>query len=343
MQHVLFLISCFIQHEEGLPQIKEGDPEQLMLPVQPDGTLVNEELNHMNKEASDLMLQDQPAESMRHEELQKMNPVSAEATGCFKQNQTPENIAIADEAMKRFGYMEEGTSGMMHLYQQAQAESIKMRYEALQKMYHVSDGTSDIVQQDQPTDNIKTEVEAMNNMDEGAASGFTPDTENVKTEDDESAAYHDYSFDEDIKLEPEILLTQHEPLFSNIPNMRLAKALLKQQRLKEGKPEVYQCTQCEYKAGCKRSLKRHIQSVHLGIVYPCQQCDYVAKQAFALNKHVLIVHELKGHPCNQCDFVGEKRGMLLKHVDSVHGGRGIYYYIMFCFYFLSSLSLKKII
>ena len=208
-----------------------------------------------------------------------------------------------------------------------------MRYEAYQKMHHASEGTSDLIQQDQPTENIKTEDEAMDHIDEGA-SDFTPATENVKMEDDALNAYHDLSFDEDIKLEPEILLTQQEPFFP-VPDFRFASALLKQQRRKKGqeKPEFYFCTECDYKAGCKRSLKRHTQSVHLGIVYPCQQCDYVGKFAFQLKKHVLMVHEMKGHPCTQCDFVGEKRGILLKHVDAEHGGRGIYVFLLYYVFF----------
>ena len=119
----------------------------------------------------------------------------------------------------------------------------------------------------------------------------------------------DYDFSENIKLEPEIFLSEQEPM----SEMRFL-----QQR---GNPSIHPCNQCDYIAVNKPNLKYPIESVHLGIRYPCEQCDYMAKKKFQLRNHVLTKHEEKTFPCNQCEYVANQRGNLLKHVKSKHEGR----------------------
>ena len=143
------------------------------------------------------------------------------------------------------------------------------------------------------------------------------ETENIKIED--SALDQNFPFPENIKLEPEIFLTEQEP-------MSAINILQKISRLQQaGIPLNQSCPQCDYVAGSKPSLKYHIESVHLGIRYPCQQCDYMAKKKAQLRVHVQTIHEGKRYPCVKCDFIATQRGHLYKHVKAKHEGRCIYY------------------
>ena len=145
------------------------------------------------------------------------------------------------------------------------------------------------------------------------------DQNHLQDQTDEKTAYikdealtsdQDYDFDENIKLEPEIFLSELEPM-----------RFLQQGG---GNHLVHPCNQCDHVAVNKPNLKFHVESVHLGIRYPCHQCDYMAKKKFQLRNHVLTKHEGRTFPCDQCEYVANQRGNLLKHVKSKHEGRGIY-------------------
>ena len=56
------------------------------------------------------------------------------------------------------------------------------------------------------------------------------------------------------------------------------------------------CSQCEYKTNMRRSLKRHIQSVHEGMKYPCDQCDKQFSNQQNRKKHIQSVHESVKYP-----------------------------------------------
>ena len=140
--------------------------------------------------------------------------------------------------------------------------------------------------------------------------------ENIKMED--SALDQNFPSTENIKLEPEIFLTEQEPMS--------AMSILQKMSMFQpaGIPSKQSCPQCDY-VGSTASLKYHIDSVHLGIRYPCQQCDYMFKKKDDLKRHVQTIHEGIRYPCDKCDFIATQRGHLYKHIRAKHEGRCIYY------------------
>ena len=80
------------------------------------------------------------------------------------------------------------------------------------------------------------------------------------------------------------------------------------------------CNHCEYSARRNDDLKRHLRSVHEGIIYPCEQCSYVSKEKTNLKEHLRIVHEGIVYPCEQCSYVSKWRADLKIHVMSKHEG-----------------------
>ena len=55
--------------------------------------------------------------------------------------------------------------------------------------------------------------------------------------------------------------------------------------------QMFQCTQCEYKATQKSNLQTHIKSIHDGQTFPCTQCDYKATFKSSLSRHIKCRHE----------------------------------------------------
>ena len=312
---------------EDLNYLDEGGLLQAKEDIKRDAF---KELNHMDEEESDLLPSDQPAENMKIEALNHMNEGDTdslkesnhmqeeEESDLLRSDQLAENMRMEalnhmneGDTLKESNHMEGETADLMHSDQPAC--DIKMENEALKELNQMEDEGSGLMHPDQ-FDNMKAEAEGLNDMNEGDMDLF-PAKNKIKIEDEALTSVQDFSFDEDIKLEPEIFLSEQQEPMS-------AMSFLKQH---VGNPTIHSCHQCEHVAVSRPSLMHHIRSVHLGIRYPCQQCDYMAKRKSQLNVHVQTIHEGKRYPCDQCEYVANQRGMLLVHIKSKHEGKGIYF------------------
>jgi len=102
----------------------------------------------------------------------------------------------------------------------------------------------------------------------------------------------------------------------------------------------YQCIQCNYVGKFANSLKKHINSVHVGVKHPCDECDKVFANAGGLYKHKNAVHRKVSHQCKLCDYQYSRSSTLKQHVDSVH--KGVRYFCDKCpFSCAQTVTLKK--
>ena len=51
-----------------------------------------------------------------------------------------------------------------------------------------------------------------------------------------------------------------------------------------------ECDQCEYETNDKGSLKKHQESIHMGVRHLCDICDFSSGTRSGLNKHRKQVH-----------------------------------------------------
>ena len=55
--------------------------------------------------------------------------------------------------------------------------------------------------------------------------------------------------------------------------------------------KAFKCEICDYKNEQKAVLKKHIESVHKGIMeFECNLCDYKASSNSSLKEHIASVH-----------------------------------------------------
>eukprot|EP00088_Acartia_fossae_P054690 TRINITY_DN6303_c0_g1_i5.p1 TRINITY_DN6303_c0_g1~~TRINITY_DN6303_c0_g1_i5.p1 ORF type:complete len:782 (+),score=149.59 TRINITY_DN6303_c0_g1_i5:50-2395(+) len=88
---------------------------------------------------------------------------------------------------------------------------------------------------------------------------------------------------------------------------------------KDGKKE-YPCEECGYIAGDFYRLRRHINSVHLGIKFPCDQCDFAASDSSGLSRHKKSKHEGYRYVCDKCEYAATTSSDLKRHKNSRHEG-----------------------
>ena len=82
--------------------------------------------------------------------------------------------------------------------------------------------------------------------------------------------------------------------------------------------DVFSCNQCDYTAASSSILKRHKETIHLGIRYPCDLCDYKATQLGCLNKHTESIHQGIRYPCDLCDYKATEKNKLKRHKYNKH-------------------------
>ena len=82
------------------------------------------------------------------------------------------------------------------------------------------------------------------------------------------------------------------------------------------------CKQCNHTVTASEELKRHVQSVHEGIVYPCDQCSYVSKRRADLKVHFMSKHNTGLYKCTEefCSHETYSKFRLERHFESEHEG-----------------------
>ena len=72
--------------------------------------------------------------------------------------------------------------------------------------------------------------------------------------------------------------------------------------MKSSSAQLHNCEQCDYKAKCSGSLKRHVKMVHLRIKnYTCEQCDAKFSQPSGLKDHRDAVDKGVRYTCGLCN------------------------------------------
>jgi len=79
------------------------------------------------------------------------------------------------------------------------------------------------------------------------------------------------------------------------------------------------CPHCDYRASSTKTLKKHIDALHLGITYPCDQCTLVFTQRENLASHIKTIHSgERPFVCEECGFKSKTKSNLESHVSSIH-------------------------
>ena len=76
------------------------------------------------------------------------------------------------------------------------------------------------------------------------------------------------------------------------------------------------CDECSFSNPNKEMLKRHMQSVHEGVIFKCDQCDYSSPYKHVLMTHLKIHSGEKSNKCNQCDYVSIQAGNNWSHLKT---------------------------
>ena len=110
------------------------------------------------------------------------------------------------------------------------------------------------------------------------------------------------------------------------------------------KSTKHNCDLCIFQSANKRSLERHIETIHDGKKrHQCSLCDASYNNKSLLDGHVQVVHEGKKFECTLCNKgkYNQKRNLNL-HIRTVHEGMGKKHPCTICSYrFSSSASLRR--
>ena len=85
--------------------------------------------------------------------------------------------------------------------------------------------------------------------------------------------------------------------------------------------EQTQCNLCDYQAKHKGHLTEHVLNVHdEGATYNCsiQNCDFTANKRRSLRNHINSVHLNHWHSCNLCDYKSAIKSHLTEHIKYMH-------------------------
>ena len=96
----------------------------------------------------------------------------------------------------------------------------------------------------------------------------------------------------------------------------IGKSLLK--RLQNGK---FPCDQCSFQSVTRRGVKKHQDSIHLGITHVCDECPKEYSDPSALKSHKQNAHDGISYKCDLCNKVYSNHKSLLKH-EREHRGIG---------------------
>ena len=78
----------------------------------------------------------------------------------------------------------------------------------------------------------------------------------------------------------------------------------------------YNCSEekCKFSFKTRGSLNIHINNKHLGIKHRCKICDYEAGQKCQIRKHMIIKHNTETFSCNTCAYRCQESERMQKHV-----------------------------
>ena len=91
------------------------------------------------------------------------------------------------------------------------------------------------------------------------------------------------------------------------------------------------CKLCSFKTDGARDLDLHRQTIHQDRIF-CEQCDYGAKSKGNLKKHVLSIHEGILHNCDRCDYKSSEKAGVNRHKRAIHGEGTLWYFCDKCSY-----------
>ena len=80
----------------------------------------------------------------------------------------------------------------------------------------------------------------------------------------------------------------------------------------------FSCDWCDYKTAERRSLSRHMNTVHPGAVLSCHLCPFKAGHNRMMKTHMDFVHKGIAYSCDRCDFRSSWKKSLSVHVSRVH-------------------------
>jgi len=83
----------------------------------------------------------------------------------------------------------------------------------------------------------------------------------------------------------------------------------------------FSCDQCEYEAVRRDDIKRHKDSVHLGLKYKCNECTIEYCSEYQVKAHINSVHNGILYDCNLCEKKFTQPGNLNIHKKKVHEGK----------------------
>ena len=73
-----------------------------------------------------------------------------------------------------------------------------------------------------------------------------------------------------------------------------------------------------YKARWKRTLERHVVSLHTDIKFKCNFCDFETSSKDSLTRHTQAKHEGRTFSCIFCDFKSTLKKGVRKHMKRIH-------------------------
>ena len=80
------------------------------------------------------------------------------------------------------------------------------------------------------------------------------------------------------------------------------------------------CKECDREFSSKDHLKRHVQSVHEGVLFKCDLCPKTCTRKDKLYRHVQSVHKGVRFKCDLCPNTFGRRALLSAHIRRVHEG-----------------------
>ena len=84
--------------------------------------------------------------------------------------------------------------------------------------------------------------------------------------------------------------------------------------------ETFSCDLCDYEAGQKSNLQRHVSAIHDTKTFKCKECQYYTRSKLQFRKHNIYKHSKERvFSCRICDCCYEKKATLRNHIKIKHG------------------------